>query len=95
MAIRRMSFSSGSLLEPILESQPGHFPEISLIGRAKGGRSRKPKVFPEERFEQLPKARRYKIAAWTDKLIAEETTLAKLREARLRSQAQIADMRPG
>jgi transcriptional regulator with XRE-family HTH domain len=44
-----------------------------------------------DRFERLPKARQDKIAARTDKLIAEEMTLAKLREARLRSQAQIAE----
>jgi transcriptional regulator with XRE-family HTH domain len=44
-----------------------------------------------DRFERLPKARRDKIAARTDELIAEEMTLAKLREARLRSQAQIAE----
>jgi DNA-directed RNA polymerase specialized sigma subunit len=44
-----------------------------------------------ERFERLPKARRDKIAARTDELITEEMTLAKLREARLRSQVQIAE----
>jgi transcriptional regulator with XRE-family HTH domain len=44
-----------------------------------------------ERFERLPKARRDKIAARTDEFVAEEMTLAKLREARLRSQAQIAE----
>jgi transcriptional regulator with XRE-family HTH domain len=44
-----------------------------------------------DRFERLPKARKDKILARTNELVAEEMTLAKLREARLRSQVQIAE----
>ncbi len=44
-----------------------------------------------QRLERLPQARRDKIEARTNELIAEEMTLAKLREARLRSQAQIGE----
>ena len=40
-----------------------------------------------DRFSRLPKARREKILARADKLIAEEMCLAELRELRLRSQA--------
>jgi hypothetical protein len=44
-----------------------------------------------DRFERLPKARKDKFLARTNELVAEEMTLAKLREARLRSQVQIAE----
>jgi Helix-turn-helix domain len=42
-------------------------------------------------FAKLPGARRRKILARADELVAEEMTLSKLREARLRSQVQIAE----
>jgi hypothetical protein len=48
-----------------------------------------------ERFERLPKARRDRIAARTNELIAEVMTLANPREPRLRSQAQIAERKAG
>ena len=45
----------------------------------------------KDRFAKLPKARQQKILARADELAAEEMTLTKLREARLRSQVQIAE----
>ncbi len=44
----------------------------------------------KERFAQLPEPRRKAILAEADRLIAEELTLAELREARRRSQAELA-----
>ncbi len=43
------------------------------------------------RFARLPKARQEKILARADELLAEEMSLAELRELRLRSQAQLAE----
>jgi predicted XRE-type DNA-binding protein len=48
-------------------------------------------VNAKDRFAKLPRARQRKILARADELAAEEMTLAKLREARLRSQTQIAE----
>jgi transcriptional regulator with XRE-family HTH domain len=45
----------------------------------------------KDQFARLPEARRRKILTRADELASEEMTLAKLREARLRSQAQIAE----
>jgi hypothetical protein len=47
-------------------------------------------VNSKERFARLPKDRQEKILARTNELIAEEMTLAKLREARMGSQAKLA-----
>ena len=44
-----------------------------------------------DRFARLPKARQQKILARAEELIAEEMSLAELREVRLRSQAQLAE----
>ncbi len=43
-----------------------------------------------DRFAQLPEARRKAILAAADQLVAEELTLAQLRQARQRSQAELA-----
>jgi ribosome-binding protein aMBF1 (putative translation factor) len=44
----------------------------------------------KDRFAQVPEARRKAILAEADRLVAEELTLAELREARRRSQAELA-----
>ena len=45
----------------------------------------------KDRFARLPKARQKKILARAEEMIAEEMSLAELREACLRSQAQLAE----
>ncbi len=45
----------------------------------------------KDRFARLPKARQEKILARAQEMIAEEMSLAQLREACLRSQAQLAE----
>ncbi len=45
----------------------------------------------KERFARLPEARRKAILAEADRLVAEELTLAQLRQARQRSQAELAE----
>jgi TRAP-type C4-dicarboxylate transport system substrate-binding protein len=47
-------------------------------------------VNSKDRFAQLPEARRKAILALADQMAAEELTLAELREARQRSQAELA-----
>ena len=47
-------------------------------------------VDSRERFARLPESRRRAILAQADRLTAEELTLAELREARRRSQAELA-----
>jgi transcriptional regulator with XRE-family HTH domain len=47
-------------------------------------------ISAKDRFARLPKARREKILVRAEEMIAEEMTLAELREARARSQAQLA-----
>jgi DNA-binding XRE family transcriptional regulator len=44
----------------------------------------------KDRFAQLPEARRKAILAHADQLVAEELTLAELREALQRTQAELA-----
>jgi hypothetical protein len=48
-------------------------------------------VNPRTRFAELPEARRQAILALADQLAAEELTLAEPREARRRSQAELAE----
>ena len=45
----------------------------------------------KDRFARLPEARRKAILAHADLLVAEELTLAELREARQRTQAELAE----
>ncbi len=47
-------------------------------------------ISAKDRFARLPKARQAKILARAEEMIAEEMTLTKLREARARSQAELA-----
>jgi DNA-binding XRE family transcriptional regulator len=45
----------------------------------------------KDRFARLPEPRREAILAEADRLVAEELTLAQLRQARQRSQAELAE----
>jgi DNA-binding Xre family transcriptional regulator len=45
----------------------------------------------KDRFAKLPKARQEKILARAEEMMAEEMSLAKLREVRQQSQAQLAE----